>query len=169
MIQTKQPWEDFPAVEKTLAGADHIDVKQFEGELSLREFIANFINYYPFWLKFLYRVRWLFVRVLGMTQNGIPQPPNTRPQDIPMTAGAKAGFFEVKAAEENSYYIAGGTEPHLTAHLAVVQEPLSETNNRFHVITVVHYHRWTGPVYFNVIRPFHHLVVNRMGLAAIGA
>ncbi|MEV4094105.1 DUF2867 domain-containing protein [Streptosporangium saharense] len=27
-----------------------------------------------------------------------------------------------------------------------------------YVAVVVHYHRWTGPVYFTVIRPFHHLV-----------
>ncbi|MGE6761631.1 DUF2867 domain-containing protein [Corallococcus interemptor] len=25
-----------------------------------------------------------------------------------------------------------------------------------------HYRNWAGPVYFNVIRPFHHLVVARM-------
>lgn len=29
-------------------------------------------------------------------------------------------------------------------------------------ITTVYYKHWTGPVYFNLIRPFHHLVVSRM-------
>ncbi|WP_218919788.1 DUF2867 domain-containing protein [Streptosporangium roseum] len=57
--------------------------------------------------------------------------------------------------------MAGATESHLTACLAVVAEP-----GRFHVVTVVKYHRWTGPVYFNAIRPFHHLVV--LGMARAG-
>ncbi len=34
--------------------------------------------------------------------------------------------------------------------------------NRFYVITTVFYKHWTGPVYFNYIRPFHHLVVSQM-------
>jgi hypothetical protein len=33
---------------------------------------------------------------------------------------------------------------------------------RFHVVTIVHYNNLAGPVYFNVIRPFHHLVVKQM-------
>ena len=34
--------------------------------------------------------------------------------------------------------------------------------NRYYVVTAVNYKHWTGPVYFNLIRPFHHLVVSRM-------
>jgi len=36
------------------------------------------------------------------------------------------------------------------------------------IATVVHYRHWTGPIYFNLIRPFHHLIVwfmLRRGLA----
>jgi hypothetical protein len=43
----------------------------------------------------------------------------------------------------------------------VVVEPLT-MGNRFLVVTIVHYRHWTGPVYFNVIRPFHHIVVWQM-------
>jgi hypothetical protein len=50
----------------------------------------------------------------------------------------------------------------LTGYLAVVAEPLAHGRTRFHNITVVKYHRWTGPLYFKVIRPFHHLVVRSM-------
>jgi hypothetical protein len=96
-----------------------------------------------------------------------------QPQDISFTPGDAISFFEVKAAAEDHYYIAGSTESHLTAHLAVVREGVANPENiespksRFYVITIVHYHRWTGPVYFNVIRPFHHLVVSQMGKAGI--
>jgi hypothetical protein len=43
---------------------------------------------------------------------------------------------------------------------------LTGDHKRFHVVTIVHYRRWTGPVYFNVIRPFHHLVVYQMAKSA---
>jgi len=39
---------------------------------------------------------------------------------------------------------------------------------RYYIVTIVHYLHWTGPVYFNLIRPFHHLVVARMARAGAG-
>ena len=81
--------------------------------------------------------------------------------------GTKAAFFTVKMAQEDSYYVAEISESHLKAALGVVMEPLPNNLNRFHVITIVHYNRWTGPVYFNVIRPFHHLVVGGMARAGV--
>jgi hypothetical protein len=36
------------------------------------------------------------------------------------------------------------------------------------VVTVVRYHNLAGRVYFNVIRPFHHLVVHAAMRAALG-
>lgn len=58
-------------------------------------------------------------------------------------------------------------DDHLTAHLGVASEPLAGGMTRFHVLTIVHYHNWAGPVYFNVIRPFHHLVVGGMAQAGV--
>jgi hypothetical protein len=48
----------------------------------------------------------------------------------------------------------------------VAREWLGDGVNRFHVATVVNYCHWTGPVYFSVVRPFHHLVVRQMMRAA---
>jgi len=44
---------------------------------------------------------------------------------------------------------------------------LADGRKRFHIGTAVHYHNWAGPVYFNVIRPFHHIVVSQMMKAGI--
>jgi len=159
-----------PDLQPFLAGADHIDVKVVEGDVTLREFLAGMFSYYPGWLKFLYRVRWGFVRLLGMKQEGIPQTVQLRPEDVSMIPGENAAFFTIDAASEDKFYVASASESHLTAYLGVVREPvdndhfdkLSDRRSRFHVITIVHYHKWTGPLYFNVIRPFHHLVVAKM-------
>jgi hypothetical protein len=88
-----------------------------------------------------------------------------QPKDISFVAEEPAAFFSVKMAKEDRYWFAGISESHLTAHLGVVMEPGQP--NRFHVLTIVHYNRWTGPVYFNVIRPFHHLVVGQMMKAGV--
>lgn len=174
-MKTHPKITEIEAFQTLIQDADHVDVKQFDGALDLRHFIAGFFSYYPSWMKFLYQVRWVFVRLLGMKQEGVPQDMRMSPEEVSFVVGEKLTFFTVKSAtspssgqaEPDHYWLAGGTESHLTAHLGVVVEPLENGNNRFHTITIVHYHSWAGPVYFNVIRPFHHIVVRQMGRAAI--
>ena len=72
-------------------------------------------------------------------------------------------FFTVRCAKEDVYWISETPDDkHLRAFFGVVKETSNNSMNRFHVITTVFYKHWTGPVYFNLIRPFHHLVVSRM-------
>lgn len=159
--------QSYPELHAFVQDADYIDVKQIEGDVTLREFIANMFSYMPAWMRFLYAVRWGFVRLLGMEQTGLPQKVQVDPAAISFVEGEKTSFFEVSKAQEDRYYFAQATESHLTAQLGLVVEPQAGGRNRFHMITIVHYHNWAGPVYFNVIRPFHHLVVDRMIKAAV--
>jgi hypothetical protein len=157
----------FPQFESVLKDADHVDVKTVEGEVTLRQFIAAMISYQPSWVTFLYRVRAVFVRLLGMKQEHIPLAPVMRPEEVPMMRGSKAAFFTVNRAEEERYWLAEVKDQHLNAALGVIAEPLENGRSRFKVITIVHYNNWAGPVYFNLIRPFHHLVVGSMARAGI--
>lgn len=154
--------ENNSAYQELSADADHIDIKVAESTKSMTEFMASFISYMPAWIRALYGIRWGFVRLLGMKQTGIPKQMEMRPEDLPMEEGAKMAFFEVISAEPASHYFAGATESHLTAYLGLVAEPMEGVMTRYHVITIVKYHNWAGPVYFNTIRPFHHLVVDQM-------
>ena len=154
-----------PAILSYAQNAHHIDVKQFEATITLREFLAGMFSYYPAWIKFLYRIRWGFVRVLGMKQEGIPQMHHIRPEDVNFTKGDKQAFFTVYDTQEEAHWLAGASESHLTAYLGVIAEPTGGQMTKFHVVTIVHHNRWTGRVYFNVIRPFHHVVVHKMGQA----
>lgn len=152
----------FPMLASALSDADHVDVKNIEARATLREFVAGAMSYQPGWMTFLYRVRAVFVRFLGMKQEGVPSALKIRPEDLPMTPGKYITFFKVTAAEEDHYICMAIKDKHLTASLAVVAEPLTGGTQRFYGITIVHYHNWAGPIYFNVIRPFHHLVVRGM-------
>lgn len=160
---------EYSALAALVATADHVDVKTGEipsavglsDAACLREFIAGCLSYNPGWIRRLYQIRRGFVRLLGMKQEGIPPTLCLQAADVPMQPGAQATFFTVHAAQEGRHWIVQATESHLTATLGIVLER-AESRRCMHVITIVHYHRWTGPVYFNVIRPFHHLVVGQM-------
>jgi hypothetical protein len=159
-------WQ-YPELLPHLVGADHIDTKIVTGRQNLREFLAGFIAYQPGWITFLYRVRAVFVRLLGMKQGGIPHALRTTPDRVPMQPGANLSFFKIAAAQENHYWLAAVHDPHLSGSLLVLTESLPDGQSRFYVMTLVHYRRWTGPVYFNVIRPFHHIVVAKMSQAGV--
>src|SRR5262245_61161121 len=127
----------FPQFESTLKNADHVDIKVVEGKVTLREFVAGMFNHQPAWVTFLFGVRAIFVRFLGMKQEGIPQSRHIRPQDVPMKSGEKLAFFSVKYAREDEYILVDIKDQHLDAALGVVVEPLENGRNRFKVITIV--------------------------------
>ena len=147
--------------------ANHLDVKTYESSISLREFMAGFASYYPAWVQLLYRVRALFVRFLGMKQEGIPARLVIKPETIPMTPGRWLSFFRVAAAQEDQFWLGEASDKHLSAYLLVATEPINAEQRRIYEISLEKYRNWAGPVYFNVIRPFHHLVVDQMSRAAL--
>jgi hypothetical protein len=154
----------FSELEKYFAKADFIDVKVFEGDASLRKFIASMLSYYPWWIVQLYRVRKLLVGILGLVKHEAPEElPDLQPEEVSFTPGENVTFFTVRCAKEDRFWVSETpADKHLQAYFGVVKEPVSNSINRFYVITAVFYKHWTGPVYFNLIRPFHHLVVSRM-------
>lgn len=152
------------ALERYVDGADVIDIKWVEGRTDLRKMIASMLSYYPWWIVRLYRLRKLLVGMLGLAQQVTPDRlPNLRPEDVAFTPGGTVTFFTVRAAEEGRYWIAETPQDrHLRAYFGVVSDPIDSSRRRFTIITTVYYKHWTGPVYFNLIRPFHHLVVASM-------
>ena len=165
MSFTQQVSEMAPLFE----GSDYVDIKTVEGRTPLRKFIASMLSFYPWWVVLLYRIRALLVRMLGLVEHEAPEVlPNLQAEDVSFVPGDAVTFFTVRLAKEEHYWIGETPEDkHLRAYFAVVVEPLAENRRRFHVATIVHYKHWTGPVYFNLIRPFHHLVVSQMMRAGL--
>lgn len=157
-----------PNLQEIAARCDHIDIKTYRGAGRMDAFITGFISYHPAWIKALYGIRWGFVRLLGMKQEGLSDMgQKMRPEDLPMTRGQAATFFSVEDAQSERYWLVSAADKHLIAYLCVIAEPESGGQRDFHVITLVEYRNWAGPVYFNVIRPFHHLVVAQMSRAGL--
>jgi len=154
----------FNELGKYFEKADFTDVKVYEGKVNLRKFIASMLSYYPWWIVQLYRIRKLLVGALGLVKHEEPEKlPNLQPEDVSFTPGKNVTFFIVRCAKEDRYWVSETPDDkHLQAYFGIVKEPVSNSINRFYVITTVFYKHWTGPIYFNLIRPFHHLVVSRM-------
>jgi len=159
----------FSELNKYFSNADFTDVKVFEGEVSLREFIASMLSYYPWWIVQLYRIRRLLVGILGLVKHEEPEElPDLHPDDVSFIPGQAVTFFIVRCARENLYWISETPDDkHLRAYFGVITKSVNNLVNRFYVVTTVFYKHWTGPVYFNLIRPFHHLVVSRMAKHAL--
>jgi hypothetical protein len=153
-----------PELAEFFRDADYIDVKHIDAETTLRVFIAGMLSYYPWWLVALYRIREILVSLLGLVKHDKPESlPSFSPEDISFAPEDNVSFFIVRKAKEDAFWLSE-TPPdrHLTAYFGVVTEKQSSGLKRFEVVTAVRYLHWTGPVYFNLIRPFHHLVVSRM-------
>ena len=147
-----------PGMAGLVNGADHVDVHTMDGTGSVLEVAAGILSYRPAWMGWLWRVPVRLLRWLGPPP-AIPAPARLTGESLPAKPGDKAGFFTVTRSDGHAYWVVEGRETHLEAWLAVVGQPLEAGRTRFHVITVVRYLNRAGRIYFNVIRPFHHLVV----------
>lgn len=151
-----------PALDDLIGDADHVDVKTVDADVSLREFVAGALAHEPSWIRQLYRARSILARLLRLKDPDVAASVKLAPADIPFDPGSSISFFRVVDAVEDRRFVVEASDNHLTGQLAVIAEPLGSGRNRFFVATIVRYHRWTGPLYFNLIRPFHHLVVRSM-------
>lgn len=154
--------QSIPEIQALMQGADYVDCYSTISSKPLRAMVACCLSYMPGWVRALYWLRAGFVRLLGMRQDKIPCAVPVREEDVSLTPGDQIEFFTVIMARDESYWVGGATEKHLTGHFGIVAETLQDGRKRFHLLTVVKYRHWTGPVYFNVIRPFHCLLAKSM-------
>jgi len=127
--------------------------------------LAGCFSYHPAWLVALFAVRAVFVRFLGMRQEHMRSGAFLTPEMVPMQIGKRAAFLTVRMAEEGRSWFADQSATHLKGTLGVVGELLADQHKRFPVVTLVHDRNWTGPVSFQIIRPWHHQVVTCLAQA----
>jgi hypothetical protein len=155
-------------VERFTGAANHLDAVSACASLSLREGISNALSWQPAWLKLLFLARGGLAFVMRLEHPSPPPDHGLQPEDVSFRPGGRVGFFTVSAGKEDAYIVLTAEDTHLIAHLILEVAPTCEKPGRtFRLTTAVHYRRWTGPIYFNVIRPFHHIIMRRMMSAAL--
>ena len=169
-MRAAEPWPvtDVPELGALLRDADHADVVSTTAAASLAEFVTTALSWEPTWLRLLYRARSVLARLLRLERPDLSASAGTHTEELNLAPGTAAGFFTVAYADEDHHVILAAEDTHLTAYLAVLagkRDP--DGRRRFRLVTIVHHHRWTGQVYFTLIRPFHHLVVKAMRQATV--
>ncbi|NUR94608.1 MAG: DUF2867 domain-containing protein [Kribbellaceae bacterium] len=139
---------------------DEIDVKTAHGDVTLREFTATALSHTPLWLKGLFAVRMAVAAVLRLETTGVPDSRRMRPETVSFTPGEKNAFFTVMRGEEDHYLLLKVTDNHLIGYLAIITD--NEKPATFQVVTLVKFLRPAGRFYYNLIRPFHHVVLLSM-------
>jgi hypothetical protein len=157
-----------PGMDGLLEGADHVDEHAMDGTCSVLDLAAGILSYRPGWMTFLWRVRVWLLRALGQGDRAVPDRQRWTAEILPRIPGERVGFFSVVRSDGETHWIVEGKESHLEAAMVVCATGLPDGRKRFHVVTVVRYHNPAGRVYFNVIRPFHHLVVHAAMRSALG-
>jgi hypothetical protein len=138
-----------PNLREVLKNRDHFDIKSIASNKTLIQFNEQLLTYHPAWVKFLYRVREILLNLLK-----IPYAENFEP------------LYKTVDSIDKYFWLGVISDSHLTAHLGVLKKK-SAASTTFYVFSIVHYHSRAGKFYFNLIRPFHHLVVHLMMNAAI--
>jgi len=157
---------DLPELADLLPTVDVVDVKTIRGAVSLREFVAGSLGHSPLWIKGLFAIRMGVALVLRLETTGIPDTRRLRPETVSFTPGEKDAFFTVVRGEEDHYLLLEITDNHLIGYLAFItdnEQPESELK----AVTLVRYLRPAGRFYYNLIRPFHHLLMFSMCRAGV--
>lgn len=155
--------ELLPDLAEQISRADHCDAVSCLGQADLRSVVASSLSFTPWWMLVLMKIRGVVAAILGLQHPTTEEPLTLTAQDIPQTPSKTVGFFKVHRAKENTYWVASAGDRHLEALICFVAEATVESNiRRFYVATVVEYRHWTGPAYFNLIRPFHYIVIHAM-------
>lgn len=139
---------------------DEIDVKTARGDVTLREFTAGALSHSPLWVKGLFAIRIAVATVLRLETATVPDSRRLRPETVSFTPGEKDAFFTVVRGEEDHYLLLKVSDNHLIGYLAIITD--NERPATFKVVTLVQFLRPAGRFYYNLIRPFHHLVLLSM-------
>ncbi len=157
----KEIANSIPSLRELVKDAEYFESKSFIGECSMNDFLTRMLSYKPLWLRMLYRIRNVVAKIMGVDE-GVDHT-NTQIENFDFAAGGKVDFFTTVDFKRNHYWIGKASDKHLICHLGVVAEPLDSNEIKFHTFIVVNFHYWTGPIYFKLICPFHHIVMYCMG------
>lgn len=160
MTDCRERIDSVDSIAGLIKDADYYDVKVFSSRRELAEFLQRMLTYQPAWLKFLYRIRRYPAALLGLEQVGSSC---TADGKFDFSPGSKVDFFTSVDFRPGEYWVGEASDKHLSAHIAVVGRPSEDGCFSYCTLTIVRYRHWTGPLYFNLIRPFHHLIVKCMG------
>ncbi len=153
--------EQDPWIETVSQGADYRDWKSVYGRVPLDFFVANVLKYWPVWFQ-SFRVPQVIIASVFSMRLG----PRGRSVAVPMTQGDHVAPFKVVSAQSDSHWIGKAEDKNLVAHVVILASK-QDMRTRFDVGTFITFRRLFGRLYFQMVRPFHHLVLSTAMAAAV--
>lgn len=148
--------------------AHHIDTHKIQSNRSVAAFVASFLSYRPAWVNALYHARPILMHVLGAKPESFPYQGLIRARDIEFEAGSKVWFFTVRDGQPDRRIVLRASNALLIAYMVIERTADTGGEPVFSVTTMVRYRNRIGRIYFNIIRPFHHMVVSAAMYEASG-
>ncbi|NDV26489.1 DUF2867 domain-containing protein [Desulfovibrio sp. JC010] len=162
MNESKAILNSIPQIHKISTSADHVYSHVFDSRRDMDDFLVRLMSYKPGWLVFLYKVRGVLARIMRLKHDEFVNH-GLEVSDYDFNPGGQVDFFNSVDFEAERFWIGEAEDKHLIGYIGVVSEIAENGLYNYHVFTIVRYRHWTGPIYFNLIRPFSHLVVYFMG------
>ncbi|MDR1197770.1 MAG: DUF2867 domain-containing protein [Prevotellaceae bacterium] len=116
---------------------------------------------FPAWVRWLLYLRDMLVKPFGL--KGTDDNYNSFRQNFTEMVCTSGNYkqMSIPAKRENETVIQLA-DRHLTTELSCRIENILDNKLKISIITLVHYHNTFGKVYFNVIKPFHKIIVKTM-------
>lgn len=130
--------------------SDTFSVQYKKQNLCLEEILTAFFSATPRWINTLFRLRHKIVARFGLKTNHEA----TIELNFPIKVEDKIGFFEVFEISETQI-ILGENDTHLDFRVSI----RIEKDNQISVETLVEFNNIFGKVYFQIIKPFHKLII----------
>jgi hypothetical protein len=142
--------------------ADYSDVYEMivekNSQLTPDNLLIAFWTDFPAWVQCLFRLRDILVKPFGL--KGADDNYNYFQQKFTEMVRTSETYkqMSIPAKNENET-ILQMADKHLTAELSCHIENIIDNKLKISIITLVHYHNVFGKIYFNVIKPFHRIIV----------
>ncbi|KIX11765.1 DUF2867 domain-containing protein [Dethiosulfatarculus sandiegensis] len=158
----QSPTTDDSVFHELKSEVDHLDTKYVTTGLSMAGVVAEMFSYKPGWYKGLYIARGWLARILGLehspdnnariTEDQVPE----KPGQVFESLGEN---WKAHKIEPGRFWSMAHEAEHLTAWVFVQKCNKNSGVNEYAVSTLVKYKNPVGRFYFNLIKPFHHLIV----------
>jgi hypothetical protein len=149
--------------------ADYVDVFSCivskKQEITSDELLVNLWTDQPKWLKLLFNLRHILVKPLGLKAENVSKKEDLEGFTNCIRSGGTYGIVSVPSKSSNET-IMQIKNKHLDCTISIHIRDNENNKQLISAITLVHFHNKLGVKYFQVIRPFHKLIV-RKGLERI--
>ena len=127
---------------------------------SIEEITKLFFETSPKWIDHLFEVRNKVVKIFGLKVSDVPNKEELL-KNTKFVINEEIGLFKI-FDKSNNEIILGQNDKHLNFKISILSNIRTDDKQLITISTLVYFNKWYGKLYFQLIRPFHKLIVPLM-------